>query len=103
MGEQIVVTGIIEVAPADHEAAAAAFRRALIPTRAEDGCEHYSFAADLEQPGRFHLTEQWRAQACIDAHIAAPHMAELFGTLGALGITSTSLTRWAGATPERLI
>jgi len=32
-----------------------------------------------------------------------PHMAEFFSVAGQLGITSSSVTKWTGATPEKLM
>lgn len=100
---KIVVTGTIEVAAEDSAAAAEVFRRLMPPTRAEAGCEHYSFSTDLLDPGRFVLTEIWSSRAHLDDHMAAPHMAELFPALQQLGVLETRLTMWTDATEDRVL
>ena len=73
----IIVTGVIDLDPANHDAAIEAFKVCMAATRVEDGNEAYVFSADVEDPGRFHVTEQWADQASIDAHMATPHLAAL--------------------------
>ena len=58
----------------------------IAATRAEDGCEGYSYAVDIVDGNLLHIAEQWRDQHAIDAHMAAPHMAELMGALGSARI-----------------
>ena len=75
----------------------------VLDVRDEDGNEAYVFSADLEDPGRFHVREQWADQASIDAHMASPHLAALMGAMGELGVTGASLTQWDGATGKTLM
>jgi quinol monooxygenase YgiN len=72
-------------------------------THQEAGCEHYSFAADLADPGRFHISERWSSQGEMDAHMASPHLAAFMGKLGGLGVRGASLTKWEGATGSALM
>ena len=51
-------------------------------TRAEEGSEGYVFCGDLEDQGRFHVSEQWASQEAIDAHMATPHLADAHGSDG---------------------
>ena len=99
----ILVTGVIDLDPANRDAAIEAFIACMTATRAEAGNEGYSFSADVEDPGRFHVTEQWADQASIDAHMATPHLAALMGQMGPLGVTGASLTQWNGATGSKLM
>jgi len=55
----VVVAGTITFDPARHQAMIAAARRVEERTRAEDGCISYEFFADLTEPGRLHLFEEW--------------------------------------------
>jgi quinol monooxygenase YgiN len=99
----IIVTGTIDLDPAHRDAAIEAFTACMAATRAEAGNEAYVFSADVEDPGRFHVTEQWADQGSMDAHLATPHLAELMGQMGALGVTGASLTKWEGATGSKLM
>lgn len=99
----IIVTGTIDLDPANRDAAIEVFTTCMAATRAEDGNEAYVFSADVEDPGRFHVREQWSDQAAIDAHMASPHLAELMAAMGGLGVTGVSLTQWDGATGKTLM
>jgi quinol monooxygenase YgiN len=99
----IIVTGVIDFDPANRDAAVAAVKAVMDATQEEDGCEHYVFSADLFDEGRVYVSEQWRDQAAMDAHMATPHLAALMGAMGDLGVRSASLTKWVGATPEKLM
>ena len=99
----IIVTGTIDLDPANRDAAIEAFKTCMAVTRAEEGNEGYVFAADVEDPGRFHVTEQWRDAEAMASHSASPHLAELISQMGALGVTSASLMKWEGATGSKLM
>ncbi len=103
MSDTILVTGVIDLDPAKRDEAITVLTAAMEATRAEDGCEHYVFSADLSDPGRFHVSEQWANQAASDAHSAGPALATLMGAMGSLGVTGASLTSWTGAEPKKLM
>lgn len=70
----LVVAGRIAVKP---ERRVDAVRLALAvaeATRAEPGCFSYRFYADLEDPNRFFIFEEWRDEAALTAHFGMPHM-----------------------------
>ncbi len=45
-------------------------------TRAEEGCLHYAFARDIDEPDLIRVSERWRDQEALAAHSASAHMAE---------------------------
>jgi quinol monooxygenase YgiN len=71
MTEKIVVTGTFTVEPGDRDAFIEAAKAGMVKSRAEDGCEEYVLAPDPLDPARVVLSEKWRDQAALDAHIAA--------------------------------
>lgn len=89
--------------PAKRDEAIAAVVVAMEATRAEEGCEGYTFSADVADPGRLHVTEQWASAEAMDAHMGSPHLAELMGKMGSFGVTGASLTKWEGATGSKLM
>lgn len=103
MADTILVTGTLDIDPANRDAAIEAIGTLMTATRAEEGCEQYVFSADLDDPGRFHISERWASQAAMDAHMGSAHMADFMGAAGGLGIKGSSLTKWTGATPEKLM
>lgn len=94
MSDTILVTGIIDLDPAKRDDAIAALTKVMDATRAEDGCVTYTFSADVSDPGRFWLQEQWRDQSSIDAHMAQPHLAELMAAMGEFGVTNADIKTW---------
>lgn len=103
MSDIVLVTGVIDLDPTNRDAAIAALNEVMAATRQEDGCEHYCFSADLTDPGRFHLSEQWTSVDHLNAHLGSPHIAAMFGKMGEFGVTGTSITKWHGATSEKLM
>ena len=99
----ILVTGSFDLDPAKASDFVAAAIACQTPTREEAGCESYTFSADLETPGRYHVSEQWATQPAMDDHMASAHLAAFMGAMGDFGVTGASLTKWDGATPSKLM
>jgi quinol monooxygenase YgiN len=99
----ILVTGTIDIDPANRDAFIAACQELMAATHQEAGCEHYSFSADLADGGRFHISERWSTKEEMDAHAASGHLASFMGQLGGLGVRGASLTKWDGATGSPLM
>jgi quinol monooxygenase YgiN len=87
----IICIGTIKLDPAKAEDARAAMTTMMDATLQEEGCRGYTFAADLSEPGVFHLTEQWDGAEAIDRHLKEPHMADLMVAMGTLGVTEASI------------
>lgn len=98
----ILVTGTIDVDPEQRDAFIEAARKLMAATRAETGCELYSFAADLDEPGRFHISERWADEDAMNAHMGQAHLAEFMGAIGPMA-RGSSLTKWDGATGSKLM
>ena len=52
-------------------------------SRAEDGCEDYTFSVELNAPHRVRVTERWRDEAALRAHFASEHMATFNAAMAA--------------------
>ena len=98
----IIVNGTIDVDPDQRDTFIEAARALMTDTRAEAGCESYAFAADLDDPGRFHVAERWADDAAVAGHMASPHMAAFLGAIGG-AVRGASLTKYTGATAEKLM
>ncbi len=100
----ILVTGTIDFDPANRDKAIETVTACMEATRAEDGCECYAFSGDLDDPGRFHISEQWASQEAMDTHMqtAAPGRPDGRDGLAAAS-PRASLTKWDGATPSKLM
>ena len=79
----IVVNGTIQSDPESIEALKAAVAAMEAATRLEDGCEDYTFSVELSDPSKLRITERWRGQEALEAHMASPHMADFQKAMGA--------------------
>ena len=66
----LVVAGTIDVEPAQRQAFLEGRRDAVRSTLEEPGCIEYAFSADLLDPGRVRIFEQWETGQHLDAHLA---------------------------------
>ncbi|CAN5869945.1 hypothetical protein BH18ACT7_BH18ACT7_21920 [soil metagenome] len=77
----IVVTAFAQVRPDSVDVAREALQRAQETTVSEDGCEAYRFYAAIDDPNAFVAVENWRDVPALQAHLQAPHVADLVGGL----------------------
>ncbi len=54
-----------------------------IASRAEEGCEYYTFSVELNDPNVMRITERWLTAAALQAHFTTPHMAEFQAAMAA--------------------
>ena len=87
----IIVTGQVRFGEGEIERLRGTLQRTIEATRNEDGCEHYSYAVDLADPSLLHISEQWRDEIAIDAHMGSPHIAELGGALATAKVEALSV------------
>jgi quinol monooxygenase YgiN len=90
----IVVAGHVTLDPAQREPAIAAAREMMRETCKEAGCISYTFSADLDEPGRFRIFEEWESDEALRAHFAAPHMARFQKAVGGLGVREMVVQRY---------
>ena len=90
----IVIAGHVVLDPKQGEAATAAAREMMSETRKEPGCLSYAFSADLEEPGRFLIFEEWESDDALRAHFASPHMARFQQAVGGLGVREMKVQRY---------
>ena len=55
-----------------------------VASRQDAGCQSYAFYRDVEDPTLFCAVETWDSRADLDAHLGAPHTADLLSRLPAL-------------------
>lgn len=73
----IAVMGEARLGAGEIDRLADVLRRTVEATRAEPGCEYYSYARDLADPDLLRISERWSSEAAFEAHLLTPHMAEL--------------------------
>jgi quinol monooxygenase YgiN len=87
----LLIVGTIRLPAQNLPAALPAMKRMVESSRAEDGCEEYSYAEDVLDRGLIHVTELWRDQGALDRHFASPHIAEWRSAWPRLGIRDRNL------------
>lgn len=70
----IIVAGTLRVPPEKLQALRPHAQAVITATRAEAGCQVYSFAEDLLDPGLIRIFEIWGSREHLAAHARAPHM-----------------------------
>ena len=90
----LVIAGTVSIDPANHEEAIAAATEMMAETHKEPGCISYTFSAALDDPGGFHIFEEWESQEALDLHFKAPHMAAFQGKFGKLGVREMKVQRY---------
>jgi quinol monooxygenase YgiN len=90
----VIIAGHFRIDPAKAEQGKAAFIKMMRATRPEPGCRFYDISADLEDPGVFHISEEWESDAALASHMKTPHMGEFKIALGSLGLRSLDIKRY---------
>lgn len=90
----LVVAGSVSIDPANREAAVAATLAAMEATRQEEGCISYVISADLADPGRFLIFEEWESGDALKAHFTQPHMAAFQKAMGSLGVLEMKVQQY---------
>jgi autoinducer 2-degrading protein len=71
----ITITVILEVDPAQLDAAQAAILANAEASRKEPGCLRFEVSRQLDKSNVFALAELYQDQAAVEAHCATPHFA----------------------------
>ncbi len=61
---------------------------------AEDGCVEYSWGADHKNAARVNVFEEWRDEAALRAHFAAPAYSTMVGLLQKAGMTAAEARKY---------
>ncbi len=77
----IVVHASFWVKPDKRDDLLRVVRSMFAPTRAEAGCRSYAFLADVEDPDRFQVVEEWEDRAALDRHFRTRHILALLASL----------------------
>ena len=78
----IVVLARVESTLADIEAIRGALSEMQEASRAEVGCQDYTFSQELGDPNRLRIVELWDSMDALRDHFSTPHMAKFRQALG---------------------
>ena len=92
--KMIIVLGEFEFHSDDFEAVKGLATDLMQQTLKEDGCLKYAFAADLTHPNRLQLSECWRDDASLSAHLLSAHIQAYREKLKSIRVVSRAVKRY---------
>ena len=98
----LIVAGTVRVPPENVAAFRPNMQAMLEASRAEDGCEAYSYAVDVADPGLIRVFEVWRDRAALEAHFATAHMAAWRAVWPQFGVSDRRLMTYEVAASQPL-
>lgn len=96
----IIIAGTIELDPERRDEALTTAQPFIDGALTQDGCEAYTWSADLNSPGRVEVFERWTREADLAAHFAGPHYLAMLKALGAFGLRSSDVSKYRVAHRE---
>ena len=96
----IRIAGTIDLDPAQRDAALEAACPHMERTRAQKGCLHYVWSADLLVPGRIYVYEAWESEADLAAHFEGPHYLGMRQTMAAHGLRGADVSKFRTSLEE---
>jgi quinol monooxygenase YgiN len=88
----IVVNAVVKTTRQDIAALHSAIGAMETASRAEAGCDDYTFSVELNDPDTLRITEKWHSVEALRAHFATAHMAEFQKIMGAYAPASMELS-----------
>lgn len=85
---KIAISGEVDLSPDDRDRALTLALPLIQAALAEPGCVHYAWTADLNQPGRVSVFEEWESEADLAAHLAGKAYQRMLAHLSGYGIKS---------------
>jgi quinol monooxygenase YgiN len=79
----IVVNAVVTSTPEDIIALQSAISAMETASRAEPGCDDYTFSVELNNTSVLRITEKWHSVEALMAHMQTPHMGEFQKAIGA--------------------
>lgn len=83
---KILISAQIDVAPQNRDEALRSARPWIDGALAQAGCIHYDWSADLANPSRINVFEEWESQESLAAHFAGPQYAGMLAHIGQSGL-----------------
>ncbi len=99
----IVISGTLVIDPEKRGRALAAAAAVVSISQSEPGCVEYGVWAHPDDPGRFHLFEEWESAEALVAHESMPHVAAFVREIPELGVRSLEICRYEVARKKKFL
>jgi quinol monooxygenase YgiN len=98
----LIVHATIDVEPENRDAVIAASIAHAQACQAEEGNHRYDISADVADPGRFYVTEEWEDDDALAAHGKQPHQRTFGKALVAAGLKGSTATKYSVGESQKL-
>jgi quinol monooxygenase YgiN len=98
----LIIAGTVRVPPENIARFKPHMEAMLASSRAEDGCEVYSYAVDIVEPGLVRIFEVWRDAQALAAHFETGHMAAWRARWPEFGVSDRQLFAYEVASTRPL-
>ncbi len=90
----IVIAATFNIKEGKRQEAISTMQTMAKATMQEDGCNDYTFYADLENKNKFFLFEEWVNQEALSAHFEMPHMTIFRAAMSDIAASKTEVIRY---------
>ena len=91
---KILIAAQIDVVPENREKALQSAQPWIDGALAQPGCIHYNWSADLNDPARINVFEEWESEEALAAHFSGPQYAGMRAHLGASGLIKAASRKY---------
>ena len=99
----IVVAGEARFAAGEIERLMPLMRAAIEGARAEDGCISYRYGRDALDPDLLVISERWRDEASLEAHLRQPHLLRFIGAVREAKVEAMSVRMYPAGEAKTLL
>jgi quinol monooxygenase YgiN len=83
---KVLIAAQLYLEPAGRDRALKSAQPWIDGALAQPGCVHYDWSADLGDPERINVFEEWESEEALAAHFAGPQYAGMVAHLGSSGL-----------------
>lgn len=91
---KVLIAAQIDVEPAGRADALINGQKWIDAALAQPGCLHYDWSADLSNPSRINVFEEWDSEEALAAHFAGPAYAGMRDHIGASGLINAASKKY---------
>lgn len=91
---KIVIAAQIDLDPAQRDEALRTAQPHIDAALAEKGCIHYDWSADLNNPARVNVFEEWESEEALAAHFKDPAYTGMRDHIGRFGLTAAASKKY---------
>jgi len=91
---KIVIAAQIDLDPAQRADALTSSKVHIDAALAQEGCNHYEWSADGNDPARVNVFEEWDSEEALAAHFAGPAYAGMRDHIGQFGMTGAASKKY---------